>query len=312
MTMGDRQRYQSQYDQDRGRRDQRDDNREQRLQPREWQPSEDYRRDEQREPRDRYANYYNDRQFGTRGRDEREQGARYGTEEEWRPWPNDSGYARSEFGSRDERQRRTQSQSQYGNRERSYSSSYSPRSYDDNAGHLVDSYGSYSPSEYRSSAERQQQTQREWGRTRYPADNDYYANQPREEHHESFGHQLREAGQKIARSVKRAFRGPKGYKRSDDRIREDVSDRLGENPYIDCSEVEVTVNNGEVTLTGVVTSRQEKFLIEEITDDVSGVNEVHNQVRVKREQQGNPAMAETVPGNQTSAEIAARSRNARA
>lgn len=74
----------------------------------------------------------------------------------------------------------------------------------------------------------------------------------------------------------------------------------------------MTVNNGEVTLTGLVNSRQEKFVIEEITDDVSGVNEVHNQVRVRREQPGNAAMAETVPGNQTSAEIAARSRNARA
>lgn len=230
--MGDRQRFQSQYERDRGRQDHRDDNRAQRLQPREWQPGEDHRRDEQRDPRDHYANYYNDRQFGTRGRDEREQGTRYGGEEEWRPWPNDSGYASREYGyGRDERQRRAQSQSQYGDHERSYGSSYSPRSFDDNAAHVVESYGSYAPSDYRGRAERQpQQRQREWSGSRYPADNDYYANQPREEHHESFGHQLREAGQKIARSVKRAFRGPKGYKRSDDRIREDVSDRLGEIP----------------------------------------------------------------------------------
>lgn len=318
--MGDRQRFQSPYDRDRGRRDYRDEHREQRVQPREWQPSEDYRREgyrsssdsyrrDERDPRDRYSSYYNERQFGTRGRDEREQGSRYGTEEEWKPWPRDTGYSSSDYGyGRDERERRAR----FGEHDRSYGSNYSPRSYDDDALYMVGSYSSSSsPSGYGNRSQ-QRQTQRDWG-TRYGADNDYnHENQQRGEgEHESFGHQLREAGQRIARSVKRAFRGPKGYKRSDDRIREDVSDRLGENPYLDCSEVEVSVSNGEVTLTGSVRSRQEKFLLEEIADDVSGVNEVHNQVRVKREQ-SNIAMAETTPGQQTSAEIAARSRNARA
>ncbi|HTU58608.1 MAG TPA: BON domain-containing protein, partial [Polyangiales bacterium] len=197
----------------------------------------------------------------------------------------DYGTSRDYSASREEQHR-----PQYGDYERSYGWSHSQRGAEDR--------------DYRGSGERQ------WGNPRYRADNDY----ARDEDHESFGHQLREAGQKIARSVKRAFRGPKGYKRSDDRIRDDVSDRLGENPWLDCSEVEVTVSNGEVTLTGSVNSRQEKFLLEEIADDVSGVNEVHNQVRVKREQQqqSSLAMAETAPGTQTSAEVAARARNARA
>ena len=327
--MADRQRYQSQYDRDRGRRDYHDDHREQqRVQPREWQPSEDYRREsyrqEQREPRDRYVSYYNDRQFGTRGRDEREQGGRFGAEEGWRPWPSDSGYANRE--SRD-----------YGPTSRSYGSSREYSAGRDNSaggdystGHDYGSNRDYSASRDHSSGrderhrpqysdyersygwdrEHRGSGERQWGNPRYRADNDY----SREQEHESFGHQLREAGQKIARTVKRAFRGPKGYKRSDDRIREDVSDRLGDHPYLDCSEVEVSVSSGEVTLTGSVNSRHEKFLIEEIADDVSGVNEVHNQVRVKREQtqQGGLAMAETAPGTQTSAEGAARLRNARA
>lgn len=277
--MADRQRYPSQYDRDRPRRDYRDDY--PRVQPREWYPDDDARRDryrgrEQQDPRDRYASYYNDRQFSTRGRDEREQGSSYGAEEQWRPWPNDSGYARRGWG-HDDRPRRAQ----YGEYERG-PSSYAARSFDDTALRRVQSEPSY--------------------RNNYDHDYDDY------EEHESFGHQLREAGQKLARTVKRAFRGPKGYKRSDERIREDVSDRLGEHPYLDCSEVEVNVSNGEITLTGVVNSRHEKFLLEEIADEVSGVTEVHNQVRVKRAQQSNLAMAETAPGTQMSAEIAARSR----
>ena len=41
-----------------------------------------------------------------------------------------------------------------------------------------------------------------------------------------------------------AGRGPKGYHRSDERIREDVSDRLTDHPDIDATEIEVTVHEG--------------------------------------------------------------------
>src|SRR5882724_11631017 len=47
-------------------------------------------------------------------------------------------------------------------------------------------------------------------------------------------------------------RGPRGYKRSDDRIREDVNDRLSDQPRLDASGIDVTVNNGVVTLSGTV------------------------------------------------------------
>jgi osmotically-inducible protein OsmY len=80
--------------------------------------------------------------------------------------------------------------------------------------------------------------------------------------------------------VKRAFRGPKGYKRTDERIREDVNDRLAQQDEFDPSEIEVRVENGDVTLTGSVRSRHEKFRAEEIADEVSGVNDVHNQLRI--------------------------------
>src|SRR5262245_46008761 len=55
-----------------------------------------------------------------------------------------------------------------------------------------------------------------------------------------------------------AGRGPRGYQRSDERIREDVNDRLTEDWIIDPSDVEVSVKNCTVTLCGRVDSRLEK------------------------------------------------------
>jgi Ni/Co efflux regulator RcnB len=83
-------------------------------------------------------------------------------------------------------------------------------------------------------------------------------------------------------------RGPKGWQRSDERIREDVNERLTDHPHIDASEIEVKVSNGEITLTGTVEDRQSKRLAEDIADSVSGVREVHNQLRVGASQQGEP------------------------
>jgi osmotically-inducible protein OsmY len=53
-------------------------------------------------------------------------------------------------------------------------------------------------------------------------------------------------------------KGPRGYQRSDERVFEDVCDRLTDDPRVDASDVEVRVENGEVTLTGTVRSRVEK------------------------------------------------------
>lgn len=75
-------------------------------------------------------------------------------------------------------------------------------------------------------------------------------------------------------------RGPKGYRRSDERIKEDVNDRLSEG-YIDASEITVMVEGGEVTLTGTVNSRHDKRRAEDIAEYVSGVQNVENRLRVK-------------------------------
>ena len=77
-------------------------------------------------------------------------------------------------------------------------------------------------------------------------------------------------------------RGPKGYHRSDERIREDVCDRLCDDPYIDASDIEVTVRSGEVMLSGTIHSRDDKRHSEEIAESVSGVVDVQNNLRVSR------------------------------
>ncbi len=77
-----------------------------------------------------------------------------------------------------------------------------------------------------------------------------------------------------------AGRGPKGYQRSDERIREDVNERLTDDDRIDASGIEVAVTGGEVTLTGTVESRRTKRHAEDLAESVRGVRDVHNQLRV--------------------------------
>lgn len=76
-------------------------------------------------------------------------------------------------------------------------------------------------------------------------------------------------------------KGPKNYKRSDERIEDDVNNLLWANDMIDASDMEVKVENREVTLTGTVESRYEKRLAEDIAESVWGVIDVLNLVRVK-------------------------------
>lgn len=76
--------------------------------------------------------------------------------------------------------------------------------------------------------------------------------------------------------------GPKGYRRSDERVHEDLCERLAMNPYVDVSDVSVEVLNGVVMLEGTVQARREKYVIEEIAEAVFGVTEVENRLRMQR------------------------------
>jgi hypothetical protein len=76
-------------------------------------------------------------------------------------------------------------------------------------------------------------------------------------------------------------KGPRDYTRRDERILEDINDRLCDNPYIDASEIDVSVSKGVVVLSGTVENRESKRLAEDIGESVSGVTEVENRLRVK-------------------------------
>lgn len=75
-------------------------------------------------------------------------------------------------------------------------------------------------------------------------------------------------------------RGPKGYRRSDARIAEDVNEALTRDPHIDATDVEVLVEGGEVTLSGQVDGRGQKRHAERVAERVEGVVDVHNRIRI--------------------------------
>jgi osmotically-inducible protein OsmY len=95
-------------------------------------------------------------------------------------------------------------------------------------------------------------------------------------------------------------RGPKGYRRSDERIREEICDRLTDDWRVDASEVEVNVNNGQVTLSGSVHSREEKRKAEDMTESIPGVHDVHNNLRVSHwDENRSPDRTASGPGTGT-------------
>jgi osmotically-inducible protein OsmY len=75
-------------------------------------------------------------------------------------------------------------------------------------------------------------------------------------------------------------RGPKNWRRSDDRIREDICETLERNPRVDASEIEVDVKDGIVTLRGAVDNRRTKRYAEECIETCSGVKDVRNELSV--------------------------------
>lgn len=77
-------------------------------------------------------------------------------------------------------------------------------------------------------------------------------------------------------------KGPRNYQRRDERILEDINDLMCDNVYLDASEIEVSVSQGNVVLTGTVENRESKRLAEDIAESVSGVLNVENTLRVRK------------------------------
>jgi len=75
-------------------------------------------------------------------------------------------------------------------------------------------------------------------------------------------------------------RGPKDYKRSDERISDDAHQRLTDDPWVDASNINVSVSGGEVTLSGTVETREAKHRAERCVEEIAGVRHVQNNLRV--------------------------------
>jgi osmotically-inducible protein OsmY len=78
-------------------------------------------------------------------------------------------------------------------------------------------------------------------------------------------------------------KGPRNYKRSDQRIREIVCDLLCDDPYLDASNIEIEVKNGVVIMTGSVADRFVKGLAEDLAKNVLGVMNVQSRIHVNEE-----------------------------
>ncbi len=75
-------------------------------------------------------------------------------------------------------------------------------------------------------------------------------------------------------------RGPKNYQRPDERIADEIHQILTDDPYLDATHIEVTVKDGEVTLSGNVANRWAKRYAEEILDGCRGVHDVQNRLTI--------------------------------
>lgn len=124
------------------------------------------------------------------------------------------------------------------------------------------------------SYEEQYRTDGELHNYRGPLEDDRYGEYPR-------------YGKNLDRSA-RAHRnfsgvGPKGYKRSDERIEEDVCEALARDQYIDASEIVVAVKDGLVMLSGSVDNREDRFEAEMLVENILGVEDIENNIRVMKQ-----------------------------
>jgi hypothetical protein len=89
---------------------------------------------------------------------------------------------------------------------------------------------------------------------------------------------------------------PKGYVRSDARIFEEVCEALTDHGDLDASDIEVTVEEGVVTLLGTVRSRWARWYAEDLAAGVRGVEDVICKLRIARTGDGREAGGPTGDG----------------
>lgn len=76
--------------------------------------------------------------------------------------------------------------------------------------------------------------------------------------------------------------GPKNYIKSDEHLHQEVCNVLNDDPDIDASNIEVTVNKGIVNLQGIVESKIISRLIKYCIKNLTGVKDVLNNLAIKK------------------------------
>lgn len=76
-------------------------------------------------------------------------------------------------------------------------------------------------------------------------------------------------------------KGPKNYRRSNERIKEDACEALFEARDVDASDIEVEVQEGHIILRGTVEDRSSKKAAERAVENLRGVEDVRNEIRLK-------------------------------
>jgi len=74
---------------------------------------------------------------------------------------------------------------------------------------------------------------------------------------------------------------PKGYRHTDEKLKENVCDALAQASNVNCSHIKTSVDGGVVTLRGTVEKQPMKQLVEDWVRYVAGVNDVKNELRIQ-------------------------------
>ncbi len=79
--------------------------------------------------------------------------------------------------------------------------------------------------------------------------------------------------------------GPTDFTGTDEWITDQINQRLMIHGYLDARDINVSVEDGIVTLTGSVDSRKAKRMAEDTVDSVLGVIDVNNELRIEHKEQ---------------------------
>jgi hypothetical protein len=117
-------------------------------------------------------------------------------------------------------------------------------------------------------------------------------NQGQYDEYDDTGHSNAGRREETSMRMSHAGRGSKNYKRSDERIEEDVHEALMRDAGVDATDIDVSVSNGEVTLSGEVDTRQARRRAEECIEGISGVRDIHNNLKARHGFAGNQSSSD--------------------